>query len=143
MPEPGRDHTRAFIPSTDEVLALVGAMYRGGDLEARKAMKPFMGTRHGDLALPHVKRQASRILNDPKLLVNRRLREQIKDFAAQYGLQVRGQEPANERVGVRLTTTQMNDIREAMRILKVKDMTRFVREAALEKARDTIDGNRG
>jgi hypothetical protein len=129
------------IPDRDEVMELVHHLHKGGDSEARKAMKPFVGTRNADLALPHLRRHAKRLLDDRSILLSRKLRDELKDFAVQFGLLVRGDAPMTAKFNMRFTQEQLTEIQKAAKQAGFRDASEFIRVTMVERARGILGTN--
>lgn len=126
-------HHARFKPSPEETLALVEDLYKFGDHTAHVAMSPFIGTRAHDAALPVVRREANRLLRDPRALVPRPLRDHIKEFGAKYGFKITSANPRNRSLTLRLTGDEAEALTEAAAAAGLL-FSDFVRQAALDRA---------
>lgn len=135
-----QERVRVVVPR-EETISLARAMARE-NAQAKRKLEPFLEGANAELALPHVRREAKRILQDRNLLITRKLRHQITEFGALYGLQTRGRpgkadEPLVKKYTVRVTESQDKIIEGAATKLKLS-VTDFVRMAAADKAREIL-----
>lgn len=117
---------------------LVERIVKFGDRQARRALRPFAGTRNADLALPTLRREVKRLISEHNTLLSRDLRRRMVDFGAQYGLLVRSSEPMTRRLNLRFTGSQLKDLERAAKLSGVREVSEFVRNAAVVKAREVL-----